>query len=294
VPKGKTQRSRDLIDACYAILQEMQPATVRAVCYQLFIRQLLPSMAKTCTNRVSTQLVYARQEGIIPWAWIVDETREAERQGTWANPETFIPVVMRSYRRDRWELQPRRVEVWSEKGTIRGTLAPVLVRYGVTFRVMHGHGSATALHDAAEESQEDTDSPRIILYCGDYDPSGMHMSAVDAPERLARYGGNAVVLRVALAGDDVDPRRSLLPSFPASDKKKDTRYKWFVKNYGETCWELDALSPVVLRDRMTAAIEEYIDWDAWLRCEAVEAAEQRSLRQILGTWRTVISGQASI
>ena len=50
MPRGKTQRSLDLIDACYAILQEIHPATVRAVCYQLFIRRLLPSMAKTCTE----------------------------------------------------------------------------------------------------------------------------------------------------------------------------------------------------------------------------------------------------
>jgi len=293
MPRGKTAKSLALIDACYEILQEIHPATVRAVCYQLFIRQLIPSMAKTCTNRVSTQLVYAREEEIIPWHWIVDETREAERPGTWANPETFIPVVMRSYRRDRWELQPRRVEVWAEKGTVRGTLAPVLTRYGVTFRVMHGHGSATALHEAAAESQADV-TPWSILYCGDWDPSGMHMSAVDIPERFARYGGEAEVLRVALAGDEVDARRSALPSFPAADKKSDARYPWFVQHYGDTCWELDALSPTLLRERVAAAIEQYIDWDAWFRCDEVEEAERRSLRQILSTWPPAISGQASI
>src|SRR3989442_1617126 len=107
MPKGKTQRCLDLIDVCRDILEEIHPATVRAVCYQLFIRKLLPAMAKTHTNRVSTHLVYARQEEIIPWGWIVDETRKAERPGTWANPETFIPVVMHNYRRNRWELQPR-------------------------------------------------------------------------------------------------------------------------------------------------------------------------------------------
>ena len=65
MPRGKTAKSLALIDACADILQEMQPATVRAVCYQLFIRHLLPSMAKTYTNRVSTQLVYAREQEII-------------------------------------------------------------------------------------------------------------------------------------------------------------------------------------------------------------------------------------
>jgi hypothetical protein len=34
-----------------------------------------------------------------------------------------------------------------------------------------------------------------------------------------------------------------LPSFPASDKKKDPRYGWFVENFGDRCWELDALDP---------------------------------------------------
>jgi hypothetical protein len=290
MPRGKTQRTLSLIDACYDILEEIHPATVRAVCYQLFIRKLLPSMAKTCTNRVSTQLVYAREKAIIPWAWIVDETREAERPGTWANPETFIPVVTRAYRRDRWEMQADRVEVWAEKGTVRGTLAPVLQHYGVTFRVMHGHASATALHEAAEESQESSAVVRV-LYCGDWDPSGLHMSEVDLPGRLQRYGGTMPLTRIALTAEDTTPR---LPSFPVADKTKDPRYKWFLERYGQTCWELDALNPVLLRERVAAAIEQYIDWEAWLRCDEVEAAEQRSLQYILGTWRSVIAGQASI
>ena len=38
-----------------------------------------------------------------------------------------------------------------------------------------------------------------------------------------------------------------LPSFPATDKRKDPRYKWFVRNYGKRCWELDAMDPNDLR-----------------------------------------------
>ena len=41
MPKGKTQRNLDLIDAAYTILETMQPASVRAVCYQLFTRGLI-------------------------------------------------------------------------------------------------------------------------------------------------------------------------------------------------------------------------------------------------------------
>ena len=73
--------------------------------------------------------------------------------------------------------------MWSEKGTVRGTLAPVLNKYGVTFRVMHGYGSATALHAIAEASAV-SDKPLTVLYVGDWDPSGLHMSEIDLPDRL--------------------------------------------------------------------------------------------------------------
>ena len=34
---------------------------------------------------------------------------------------------------------------------------------------------------------------------------------------------------------------------PGTDKSKDPRYPWFVKNYGKRCWELDAMDPNDLR-----------------------------------------------
>jgi len=290
MPRGKTAKSLALIDACYSILEEIHPATVRAVCYQLFIRQLLESMAKTCTNRVSDQLVYARKQGIVPWEWIVDETREAERPGTWADPERYIAVVMHAYRRDRWVLQPQRIEVWSEKGTVRGTLAPILEDYGVTFRVMHGHTSWTCVHEVAEECRADP-RPLTAFYVGDYDPSGMHMSAVDLPQRFAELGVDITVKRLAIHGEDA--QRQQLPSFSAHTKQRDTRYVWFLQEYGETCWELDAMSPVDLRGKIEAAIEEVIEWAAWRRCDVAEQAERRSLHHVLGNWRAAIAGQAT-
>ena len=89
---------------------------------------------------------------------------------------------MRSFRRDRWKYQPVRVEVWSEKGTVRGILAPVLQSFGVALRVFHGFScSATVVRDVATEYR---DRPVLAYYVGDYDPSGLHMSAVDLPDRL--------------------------------------------------------------------------------------------------------------
>src|SRR5438132_331342 len=150
--RGQSQRSIELIAAAAKILQEIQPASVRAVCYRLFALSLLTSMVKSQTNRVSRLLTDAREDGTIPWSSIVDETRDPEHVSAWTNPSQYVEAVKKSYRRNRWTDQPHWIEVWSEKGTIRGPLAPVLHEYGVTFRVMHGYGSATAIHEAATAS----------------------------------------------------------------------------------------------------------------------------------------------
>jgi hypothetical protein len=124
--RGKAQKTLALIDAAIRILEEIQPASIRAVCYRLFVEKLIPSMGKAHTNAVGTQLVWAREQEHLPWEWVVDETREAERVATWDNPKEIISAAVRRYRKDYWATQPEWIEVWSEKGTIRGTLAPVL------------------------------------------------------------------------------------------------------------------------------------------------------------------------
>jgi hypothetical protein len=290
MPRGRTQRTKDLIAACHAILAEIAPATVRAVCYRLFTMGLLASMAKTNTNKVSTALVAAREEELIPWHWIVDETREAERISAWNDLAAFSDVVQRAYRRDRWVQQPQRVEVWSEKGTVRGTLGPVLQRYAVTFRVMHGYASATAINEVADETAG-LDEPLLVLYAGDWDPSGLHMSEVDLPSRLAEYGANVTIRRIALSQDDV--ASGGLPSFLAETKRQDPRWQWFTRRYGERCWELDALSPVVLRERVEQEIVAIIDAAAWERAAAIERVERASLADVMGRWREAISMQAT-
>ena len=351
--RGKGQKSLALIKAVREILAEIHPATVRAVCYRLFTGGLIANMSKNETNRVGTQLTWARENNKIPWEWVLDETRDAEnyRRG-WANPEAFLRAASVSYRRDFWAYQPSHVEVWSEKGTVRGTLAPILEGYGVTFRVMHGYGSATAVHQVAELSEQD-EKPWHVFYVGDWDPSGLHMSEVDLPTRLARYSangdldrqcaelgqtreqvleaialaslpkevweeviagklavtealrqkrrkniqpphiktlGNMRLTRVALTVEDVTYGE--LSPFDADTKRGDPRWGWYVGRYGQQCWELDALSPVILRNRVEAAIQAEIEPEAWERCRLGETAEQQSLKLVLEKVRRSISRQA--
>jgi hypothetical protein len=277
--RGMARESLDLIEAMYAAAKAAQPITGRGIGYKLFVAHLISSMAKTEMRRVYRLLKEARERGIIPWAWIVDETRELERVSTWADPAAYARCVARSYRRDFWNQQPVRVMVVSEKGTVRGLLRPVLDDFAVGFQVMHGFSSATTVHDISED---DDGRPLIILYVGDFDPSGMFMSEVDLPKRFVKYDGDHVTLkRIALTREHLNG----LLSFPATDKKDDPRYEWFVKNYGQRCWELDAMDPNGLRACVEREIKKLIEPVAWQRCEHINKAERDSLRHVLDRWK---------
>ena len=281
--RGRSHKTIERLDAAIKVLEEIEPASVRAVCYRLFVLGLIPDMGKSATNSMSRILTQARENGDIPWPWIVDETREAETAGRWNNTAEFVDVLSRGYRRDYWQDQPRRVEIWSEKGTVRGTLSPVLNEYGVTFRVMHGYASATAAMDVANESMIDH-RPFHVLYVGDWDCSGLHMSMADLPDRVDRYGGMIEMERVALVESDL----AELPCFSPEDKRKDPRYAWFKKNIGTQCCELDALPPPELRDRVTEAIEDLLDLDLWDRAVEVERVERESMQDFAKSWQAMI------
>jgi hypothetical protein len=278
--RGKAKASLALITAMVRIVEAAQPITGRGVGYKLFVLKLIASMGTNDMHRVYRLLKEAREQGTISWDAIVDESRSLEKVSTWSDPDAYVGAVINSYRREYWNQQPQRIAVWSEKGTVRGVLRPVLDEYGVGFRVVHGFASATVVHDEAEYN----DGRRlVVLYVGDWDPSGLCMSEVDLPARLTRYEGHHVVLkRIALTQSQTRG----LPSFPASDKRKDPRYGWFVRTHGQRCWELDAFDPNELRDCVRKAIKaEILDKEAWQRCKVIERAERGSLRHVMHNWK---------
>jgi hypothetical protein len=282
MPRGKGANRQQLIAESKEVLAAIQPVSVRGVAYQLFNRKLTSDMGANEVKRVGNALIDAREHGIIPWAWIVDETREIEVSPTWPNLTAFFETVRQLYARDFWAEQPVRVTVGSEKGTVRGVVQPVLDAYRVPFIVFHGNASATWLHKLADYSRAD-ERPFILLYLGDWDPAGMHMSDHDIPNRFARYGGQVEVRRVALVESDLAD----LPSFtiPLKPKpghtKRDPRCHGYEQRYGTQAWELDALDPNTLRAHVEEAIRSLIDWPAWGRSQDLERRDRDRLARIM-------------
>lgn len=277
---SRSKKTVRLMAAASRILQEIQPASIRALCYRLFIEGLIPNMGRPACQSVSVFMRIARENAEIPWEWIVDESREAEPVQLWNDPDQIIKAAVRGYRRDYWQDQPQRVEVWSEKGTVRGTLRSVLDEYGVTFRVMHGYASATVINDIAVMSTE-SDKPLTALYVGDWDPSGKHMSDVDLPQRLRQYGGKVQIVRAALLKKDL----TTLPSFDPQTKRGDPRHRWFTQSVATACYELDAMPPPALRQRVTELIRTRLNLFAWDHARMIERVQVESLQAFHTSWK---------
>jgi len=280
--RGMSKGTIDLIKAMRVEAEKAQPITGRGIGYKLFVRGLIGSMGTADMKTVYRCLKIARERGMIPWEWIVDESRALEVGLSWDSLHDYMDDMVESYCRDYWNEQPVRVQLWTEKGTVRGVCGPVLSKYGVGFRNVHGFNSATIVHDVA---QDDDGRPLIILYVGDYDPSGLCMSETDLPNRLREYGGTHIQLKriTLLPQHTVELGEQL--SFPAEDKRKDTRYPWFVENYGHRCWELDALDPNALRNMLETAILELIDQAAWDECKEAEEDERVAIKDMVRQWK---------
>ena len=275
--RGRSKSTIALMKAMYETAAAIKPVTGRGIGYKLFVAKLINSMSEKDMNKVYYALLHARQDGIIPWHWVVDETRGLELTTTWRDPKECADGFF--YRRDLWQAQPKQVEIWSEKGTVRGVIQPVLDKLGVGLRVMHGFSSATEIWDACNNGIDDR--PLVALYIGDRDPSGMCMSEVDLPNRLREYGGNHIEFRrIALTPEQT----TSLPSFSVETKKKDKRYKWYKNTFGDDCWELDAMDPRVLRELVEKEITALIDQDLWKQQEELQEREKHTIEKVLGWW----------
>ena len=285
--RGKSKSILAFEEVILQIVDERAPITVRGVAYALFTRGLIDSMTTNNTSKVSRVMTEMRECGDLDWTQIVDGSRAVDRITSWRNPSQIIDAAVRGYRRNYWQDQPTLIEVWSEKSTVAGVLAPVLNEFGVTFRVQKGFGSFTSVRQAAADSLDVLDHQNpIALYIGDYDPSGMCMSEIDLPARLDRYGSKWQFERIAVLESDTPH----LPSFDASTKSGDSNYGWFVENFGHKCWELDAIDPNDLRQRVREQIETRLNLPAWEHAMHIEAAEVESMKSFHQTWKNRLGG----
>jgi len=222
--------------------------------------------------KLSELISNARLSGLVDWDAIEDRVRIPRKHSEFENLENLIEAAFRSYRLNRWAGQSVYVELWVEKDALAGVLKPIADEYHITLMVNRGYSSQTAMFEAAKRIQsniQDEGNPTgesIILYIGDLDPSGEDMVR-DIKDRLVLFGcENLEVLKVCLNPGQVKMHK--LPPNPV--KPKDPRATKFLKKFGGSCWEVDALPPEVLVAGIRLILDKLVDrkkMDAVIRHE---------------------------
>lgn len=111
-----------MIECTRVILEHEWPMTIRQIFYRLVSMRLIKD-TKADYQRVIRLMTIARNDGQIPFDWIVDRSRPVYAPPVFSNPSAYAEVVKHSYRRDYWSSQPFHPELWCEKDTISGSRA---------------------------------------------------------------------------------------------------------------------------------------------------------------------------
>ena len=226
--------------------------TLRQLYYQLVSRDITPNKVREYT-KLSTILVKGRMAGLVDWEAIEDRTRVPKIPYYASSVGGAISDIIQQYRLDRMRDQNVYIEVWVEKDALSGVISRITEKYHVRLMVNRGYSSTTAMHDASERIIE-SGKTAYILYLGDHDPSGMDM-VQDIRSRLIEFNADVTIIPVALTDEQIEKYNP--PPNPA--KISDPRAIKYIKKYGETSWEVDALPPIVLNNLIEKEIQLLID-----------------------------------
>lgn len=272
-------KSMALIDEANGIIAEYLAQgfslTLRQLYYQMVARGIIPN-TQADYKRLGSLLADARMAGLVDWLAIEDRTRNLRGNSHWASARDIMRSVVAQYQIDKWQNQPRRVEVWIEKDALVGVIDAVCRKLDVPYFSCRGYTSASEMWRAGERILRylaDGQSAHVI-HLGDHDPSGLDMTR-DIQERLDLFtGGGVVVERIALNAAQIE--RYAPPPNPA--KLSDSRAQAYVAEYGDDSWELDALEPQVIAGLIEAAVCGLRDEALWAEMVAAEEAQRAALQ----------------
>ena len=274
--------------------KEYKPLTLRQIFYQLISENRIRNVKSEYTM-LSGLCKWGRISGHIPWPDIEDRTRAFYDLSGWKSKGDFIERSLDSfltgYRRDLLQSQDKFIEICVEKDALSSIFTRAAGPYGVSVLPAKGFNSVSALNEYRDRVKHwGAGKKPVLLYFGDFDPSGMAMlEAMQTTLKDEMDLPGVEYKRVALLEKDIADYN--LPYDPDAIKKKDSRTKEFVKKYGPKAVELDALPPDVLTDRIKKAIEAELDMGAFDKEVEKHLEELKSLDGLIGKTRAFVEGE---
>lgn len=263
--------------------------TLRQIYYRLVAGYEYPNTT-SAYNQLSKQLVKARERNDIDKTRIEDRSREfVGGDYHFNNLEEYVTYKFETflnspthYGRKLWTSQPEYVIVWVEKDALSRVISAVADEYNVTTCPSRGYASYTYITEALARLPEEKEI--TVLHFADHDSSGLDMTR-DLVNRFSEYSDLEIAVeRIALNYDQVQHLE--LPSNPA--KRADPRAESYIAQYGNECWELDAIEPTDLQRMVSEAIENHIDSDIWNETLEQIQQEREELRTMFSSIRDLL------
>jgi len=213
----------------------------------------------------------ARLAGLLDWDIVEDRTRELKTIGHWDDPSDIMESAAKSFRTDKWAAQDCRVEVWIEKDALLGVFQSICETQDidVPYLSCRGYTSQSEMWGAAMRFVRYLDEGKSVhvYHFGDHDPSGIDMTR-DIQDRIRMFvyhhvgedeADRVAITRVALNMDQVEKYKP--ENNPA--KTTDSRSGDYIRKFGDSSWELDALRPNVLAALVRKNVRSVRDEDLW-------------------------------
>jgi hypothetical protein len=240
--------------------------TLRQLFYRLVADQTLRN-TRSEYGQLSSRTAQARRDGWFPG--LIDKTRDIERPQSFSSTEDAKSWLKARYQRDRTEGQEYSVYVGVEKAGIVNQLWSWFSKYHIPILALSGYSSQSFVDQVVEDVYAQ-DRPSVLIYAGDFDPSGEDIDR----DFLARTGCWDEFHRIALSVEQVTQYN--LP--PAMGKSTDSRASAFMAKHGTLVQvELDAIPPDILQRLYTDQVMEHWDMAAWESIVDIEREERDSL-----------------
>lgn len=266
----------------YALLKEIvdesAPTGIRFVFYRA-VSLGIPGITKDDNGyeKVQRALVAMREEGMIDFSAIVDNTRFMRKPSTYPSASWAMRDLALRYRRDYWFARDEAVEVWVESESAAGVLMPVTRLWDIPLYPVKGQSSNSFVYSAAESLAE-RDAHTTIYYFGDYDPAGLEIASV-LQHKLAKYSKRTDFDFVRLG---VTPEQAQGMGRVGRTPKKTTWSCWDsgvpeVIPFHGLSYEVESIDAPVLRDLLYGAIAAHIDPEDYAEHEEIEEQEKATL-----------------
>ena len=280
-PKGSLgPKALAIQEAVMGLTKRFERMTVRQCFYKLETAGVVPK-TESGYRAVQAEILRMRRCSMLSWSFIADGTRWQRKPDTWDDADDYVTAVSRGYRRDLWQRQGARVEIWLEKDALADVVSGVTYKWDVSLMVSRGQSSATFLYSAAktaERAWQNDDAETFIYALYDADAGG-NRAARTIERELPKYAPNVPIEFERLAVTPKQIEEWNLPTRPAKASDPEAH-----KN-PDTAVELDAIDPDQLTSLVDEAILWHVDPDEWEQQALIEREERNGLSLLVDAWR---------